>query len=150
MDSIPSLLGLALRAGRLAVGEEPVGVACRCHKGYLLLLASDAADNTIRRALHFCQAGKTICLTLPLTKQELGSGLGRASCAMLALTDVGFAAAVAEKLAQQGRPGQETPRGKALPPQKQGRAPGRKTKAGRPIQRRQPREWISAVPILCR
>ncbi|MFR6058606.1 MAG: L7Ae/L30e/S12e/Gadd45 family ribosomal protein [Evtepia gabavorous] len=90
MDSIPSLLGLALRAGRLAVGEEPVGVACRCHKGYLLL-ASDAADNTIRRALHFCQAGKTICLTLPLTKQELGSGLGRASCAMLALTDVGFA-----------------------------------------------------------
>ena len=94
MDSIPSLLGLALRAGRLAVGEEPVGVACRCHKGYLLLLASDAADNTIRRALHFCQAGKTICLTLPLTKQELGSGLGRASCAMLALTDVGFAAAV--------------------------------------------------------
>ena len=65
-----------------------------------MLLASDAADNTIRRALHFCQAGKTICLTLPLTKQELGSGLGRASCAMLALTDVGFAAAVAEKLAQ--------------------------------------------------
>ena len=40
MDSIPSLLGLALRAGRLAVGEEPVGVACRCHKGYLLLLPS--------------------------------------------------------------------------------------------------------------
>ena len=32
----------------------------------------------------------------PLTKQELGSGLGRASCAMLALTDVGFAAAVAK------------------------------------------------------
>ena len=87
MDSIPSLLGLALRAGRLAVGEEPVGTACRCHKGYLLLLASDAADNTIRRALHFSQAGKTICLTLPLTKEELGSGLGRTSCAMVAVTD---------------------------------------------------------------
>ncbi|MFR4758256.1 MAG: hypothetical protein ACLT9P_09345 [Evtepia gabavorous] len=84
---------------------------------------------------------------------------------MLALTDVGFAAAVAEKLAQLDPeaygPAWETlsnkaarvkkrSRGKALPPQKQGRAPGRKTKAGRPIQRRQPREWISAVPILCR
>ena len=90
MDSIPSLLGLALRAGRLAVGEEPVGTACRCHKGYLLLLASDAADNTIRRALHFSQAGKTICLTLPLTKEELGSGLGRTSCAMVAVTDVAW------------------------------------------------------------
>lgn len=100
MDNISSLLGLALRAGRLAVGEEPVGTACRAHKGYLLLLASDAADNTIRRALHFCQAGNTISLTLPLTKEELGSGVGRSSCAMLAITDVGFAAAVAEKLAQ--------------------------------------------------
>ena len=100
MDNIPSLLGLALRAGRLAVGEEPVGAACRCHKGYLLLLASDAADNTIRRALQFSQAGNTICLTVPLTKEELGSGLGRRSCAMLAVTDVGFAASVAQQLAQ--------------------------------------------------
>lgn len=100
MDNIPALLGLALRAGRLAVGEEPVGAACRCHKGYLLLLASDAADNTIRRALHFSQAGKTICLTLPLTKQEVGAALGRNTCAMLAVTDVGFAASVAKVLAQ--------------------------------------------------
>lgn len=100
MDNVPALLGLALRAGRLAVGEEPVGAACRCHKGYLLLLASDAADNTIRRALHFSQAGKTICLTLPLTKQEVGAALGRSACAMLAVTDVGFAASVAKLLAQ--------------------------------------------------
>lgn len=100
MDSIPSLLGLALRAGAACRGGGARRVACRCHKGYLLLLASDAADNTIRRALHFCQAGKTICLTHPPDKQSWAAGLGRASCAMLALTDVGFAAAVAEKLAQ--------------------------------------------------
>ena len=99
--SLEALLGLALRAGRLAVGEEPVGAACRGHKAYLLLLASDAADNTIRRASHFSQSAKnTICLQLPLTKAELGSGLGRTACAMAALTDVGFAAAVAQRLAQ--------------------------------------------------
>ncbi len=100
MDSIPSLLGLALRAGKLALGEEPVGAACRIHKAYLLLLAHDAADNTIRRALHYGQAGNSICLTLPHTKAELGASLGRGSCAMLAITDVGFAAMVAERLAQ--------------------------------------------------
>lgn len=100
MDSIPSLLGLAFRAGKLAVGEEPVGVACRVHKAYLLLLAHDAADNTIRRALHLSQGGNSICLTLPYSKAELGGCLGRASCAMLAITDVGFAAATAKKLAQ--------------------------------------------------
>ena len=114
-------------------------------KGYLLLLASDAADNTIRRPLHFCQAGKTICLTPPLTKQELGSGLGRASCAMLALTDVGFAAVV-EKLAQLDPeaygPAWETLSNKAArvkkrraekrPPQKQGRAGPEKRKPDGP------------------
>ena len=100
MDSIAPLLGLALRAGRLAVGEEPVGAASRSHKAYLLLLASDAADNTIRRAHHYTQTGtNTICLSIPMTKEELGGCLGRASCAMLAVTDVGFAAALAEKLA---------------------------------------------------
>ncbi len=100
MDNISPLLGLALRAGRLAVGEEPVGAASRSHKAYLLLLASDAADNTIRRAHHFTQAGtNTICLTIPMTKEELGGALGRASCAMMAVTDVGFAAALAERLA---------------------------------------------------
>jgi ribosomal protein L7Ae-like RNA K-turn-binding protein len=100
MDSIPPFLGLVFRAGRLAVGEEPVGAACRAHKAYLLLLASDAADNTIRRAHHFTQAGNSLCLTLPHTKGELGSCLGRSSCAMVAVTDIGFAAKVAEKLAK--------------------------------------------------
>ena len=101
MDSTLSLLGLVLRAGRLAVGEEPVGAACRAHKAYLVLLASDAADNTIRRALHFSQAGKnTLCLTLPHTKEALGRSLGRTSCAMLAITDIGFAASMADKLAK--------------------------------------------------
>ena len=101
MDSIAPFLGLALRAGRLAVGEEPVGAACRAHKARLLLLASDAADNTIRRALQFSQAGTIPCLTLSLTKEALGACLGRASCAMLAITDAGFAAGLAEKLAKE-------------------------------------------------
>ena len=103
MDSMTSLLGLALRAGRLAVGEEPVGAACRAHKAYLLLLACDAADNTIRRAHQFTQAVKTITLPLPLDKTALGACLGRKSCAMVALTDVGLAASVAEKGVARGK-----------------------------------------------
>ena len=38
-------------------------------------------------------------LELPFTKEELGFHLGRGSCAMLALTDAGLAASVADKLA---------------------------------------------------
>ena len=98
-DPIAHLLGLARKAGRLEAGEEPVGAACRARQARLVLLASDAAPNTARRAAHFGQAGDVPWLSLPLTKEEVGGLLGRSSCALLALTDAGFAAAVGEKLA---------------------------------------------------
>ena len=100
MDNIASFLGLILRAGRLAVGEEPVLAACMGHKASLLLLAQDAADNTIRRASHYSETGNALCLTLPMNKVQLGEALGRASCAVVAVTEIGFASALTEKLAQ--------------------------------------------------
>lgn len=48
-DPILHLLGLARKAGRLEIGEEPVGAACRARQARLVLLASDAAPNTCRR-----------------------------------------------------------------------------------------------------
>ncbi len=98
-DPILHLLGLAKKAGRLEIGEEPVGAACRARQARLMLLAGDAAPNTRRRAAHFGEAGNVLWLETPFSKSELGYVLGRSSCAMLALTDTGFAAAVAEKLA---------------------------------------------------
>ncbi len=97
-DPILHLLGLARKAGRLELGEEPVGAACRARQARLVLLAADAAANTCRRAAHFGEAGDVLWLTLPFTKAELGLALGRGSCAMLALTDVGFAASLVQKL----------------------------------------------------
>ena len=49
-DPILHLLGLAKKAGRLEIGEEPVGAAARAHQARVLLLAADAAPNTVRRA----------------------------------------------------------------------------------------------------
>lgn len=100
MDNALRMLGLAKKAGRLEVGEEPVGAAARTRKARLLLLAADAAPNTARRAAHFGEAGNVLFLTLPFTKAELGMAVGRASCAMLAFTDPGFAASFVEKLAR--------------------------------------------------
>ena len=101
MDNIPNLLGLVHRAGKLAIGEEPVSALCRDHKAYLLLLAQDAAENSVRRAHLYAQSSENnLCVTIPLTKDELGSGLGRNSCAMVAIGDMGFAAAVADRLAK--------------------------------------------------
>lgn len=98
-DPILHLLGLARKARLLELGEEPVGAACRARHAKLVLLASDAAPNTRRRCAHFGEVGNVLWLELPFTKEELGFHLGRGSCAMLALTDPGMAAAVADKLA---------------------------------------------------
>lgn len=99
MADILSLVGLAKKAGKLEVGEEPVGAVCRARKAHLVLLASDAASNTARRAAHFGLAGKTLWITLPCSKSDLGAAVGHTSCAMAAVTDAGFAAAIAAKLA---------------------------------------------------
>ena len=98
-DPVLNLLGLARKAGRLEIGEEPVGAACRARQARLVLLAADAAPNTRRRAAHFGEAGNVLWLETPFDKAALGSVLGRSSCAMLALTDAGFAASAVEKLA---------------------------------------------------
>lgn len=97
-DPILHLLGLAKKAGRLEIGEEPVGALCRARHARLILLASDAAPNTRRRCAHFGEIGNVLWLELPATKAELGFCLGRTSCAMLALSDAGFAASIVEKL----------------------------------------------------
>lgn len=99
MDNILHMVGLALRAGRLEVGEEPVGAACRARDCRLILVARDAADNSFRRVRHFADAGQCLWVSVPYTKEELGQAVGRTACAMTAVTDIGFAEAIGQKLA---------------------------------------------------
>lgn len=68
-----SLIGLCLRGRNLEVGEEPVEAVARARDARVLLLASDAADNTARRVQHFAEAGQCVWLRIPFTKQELGA-----------------------------------------------------------------------------
>ena len=98
--NILSLLGLSLRGGRLAVGEEPVEAVARARDARVLLLASDAAEGTRRRCEHFARAGDCLWLQVPFTKAELGRALGRTAVAITAVTDVGLAAALLHRLAE--------------------------------------------------
>lgn len=100
-NNIAGLIGLARKAGKVEVGEEAVAVAARHHKARAILFASDAADNTLRRQESLGQQGNCPAVQLPLTKAELGNAVGRSTCAVLAVTDVGLAAAVLKKLPQE-------------------------------------------------
>ena len=169
-NNVLSLLGLALRGGRLAVGEEPAALAAKAGQARLLLTSSDAAGNTLRRAEHLAEEGHCLHLTLPFSKAELGGALGRGSAAVAALTDTGLAAAVAERLAQadperygeaaarmelkrrRAKERKEAPRRdppKREPPQGRDRRPPKRAEGrsprdgGRPEERRtgKPRPW---------
>ena len=93
------LLGMMRRANALQPGEDRAGDAVQAGRAKLLLLASDAADNARRRAEHLIEGRRTQLIELPFDRTELGGALGLGQCAMAAVTDIGFAAALTELLA---------------------------------------------------
>ena len=93
-----TFLGLALKAGKLEIGEESCGIAARAKKAKLILTASDASQNSLTRARNFSEAAKAPHIVLPFTKDELGAVVGRGTPGMIAVTDIGMASAFADKL----------------------------------------------------
>ena len=99
-DKALHLLGIARKANRLAIGEEPAGIACRSGKARLLLVAQDAGEHTVRRAQSFCRSGKPAWMQVGFTKEELGNGLGCNACALCAVLDPALAKAFLEALGE--------------------------------------------------
>jgi len=64
------MLGLAKKAGRLEVGEEPVGAAARARDARLIVVAEDAAENTVRRVRHFADAGQCLWVKVPARRMR--------------------------------------------------------------------------------
>ncbi len=98
MDKALNYLSLARKAGRIELGEEPVGGAARAQKARLVLVASDAGDHTWRRAKSFVAGTQQQCVKVPFTKDELGMAVGRTSLAIAAFTDPAMALAFLKAL----------------------------------------------------
>jgi len=81
-----------LRARKLAIGDEPVTDACRRGDVVAICIASDAAENTVRRFTRLSDEEKLPFLRLSYDKSALGGALGRANVAVVGIADVGFAA----------------------------------------------------------
>ena len=93
-------LSLARKGGMAELGEEPVGIAAREGKAYLIIVASDASDHTWRRAKSFAAGTDQQCIRLSSTKEAIGFVVGRQSLAIAAITDVRLALAMVEALGQ--------------------------------------------------
>ena len=100
MDKALNYMALARKAGRIELGEEPVGAAARAQHARLLIVASDAGDHTWRRAKSFVAGTEQLCIKVPYSKDQLGQAIGRTSLALAAFTDPALALAFAKALEQ--------------------------------------------------
>ena len=100
MDKALNYLALARKAGRIELGEEPVGAAARAQKARLVIVASDATGHTWRRAESFVAGSEQICLKVPFSKEQMGVAVGRSVLALAAFTDPALALAFLKALDQ--------------------------------------------------
>ena len=100
MDKALNYMALARKAGRIELGEEPVGAAARAQKARLVVVAQDASDHTWRRAKSFVAGTQQQCIKVPFSKDLLGMAIGRTSLAIGAFTDPALALAFVKALPQ--------------------------------------------------
>lgn len=104
LERVLGLLGIAARAGAVVMGTERVRERIRNGDVRLVVVASDASNNSRAKVLPLLQA-----LRLPymvaFSRAELGAAVGKSSLSVLAVTRESLAARVAElfkELSEQG------------------------------------------------
>jgi len=90
MNRILGVLGLARRAGALAIGTNSVLEAIRKKKAFLVLIAADASENTAKQLLDKSAYYKIPAETLPFGMLELGHAIGKDHTVAVAILQEGF------------------------------------------------------------
>lgn len=85
-----SYLGLAMRAGKLAFGDEGVLKAVRSGQARLVLLSEDASDNTRKKFQDKCRH-YNVTLSQCFNRYEIGSAIGKDERVVVAVLDAGLA-----------------------------------------------------------
>ena len=96
-DKVLSLIGLAMKAGRCTSGETMTENETKLGRARLVIVASDASDNTKKKFRDMCEFYKVpICFYGD--KDTLGHAMGKEFRASLAILDEGFAAGIQKEL----------------------------------------------------
>ena len=98
-DKILSLLGIAAKSGSVASGEFSTEKAVKDGKAYLVIVASDASENTqkmFRNMTDFYE----VPMYLYADKETLGHFIGKEFRASLAVLNEGLAHSIEDKLKQ--------------------------------------------------
>ena len=90
MDKLLSLLGIARRAGKLALGNDPVLEAIHKQEAKLILAAGDLSQRTKKGIETAAQTGNIPLLQTTISMDELGFAIGK-RVGILSVNDAGFA-----------------------------------------------------------
>ena len=102
MKKVYAMLGMAMKAGKVASGEFSTEKSVKGGQAQLVIVSEDASDNTKKMFSNMCafyEVPRCICGT----KEELGTAVGKAMRASLAVTDENFARAISKRLEQAGK-----------------------------------------------
>lgn len=89
-DKALSMLGIAMKAGKVASGETACENAIKNGTAQLVILANDASDNTRKHFADMCEY-RNIKMVIHSDKESLGRAVGRDLRSNLAITDKGLA-----------------------------------------------------------
>lgn len=84
-----SLLGLAARARKIITGEELVIKGIQTGKISLVIITTDASENTRKKLLDKCSYYE-IPYVVIFNRDELGHAIGKISRVTIGFTDIGF------------------------------------------------------------
>ena len=96
------MLGLAEKAGKIASGEFATEKSVKSHQACLVIVASDASDNTRKMFRNMCSFYQ-VPMYEYARKEELGHAIGKQYRASLAVTDEGFSRSLEAKLINNGK-----------------------------------------------
>lgn len=96
-NKVLSLLGLATKAGKVASGEFSTEKSVKTGKGFLVLVADDASQNT-RKKFQNMYDFYEVPIYFIANKEELGRFCGKEFRASLAVQDENFAKAMLKEL----------------------------------------------------
>lgn len=97
-DALLRMLGLAARAGAVLPGTERVREAARAGALELVIVASDASDNSRDKLVPLLEA-RRLPYAVRFTRDELGGAIGKAPVSAVAITDKKLASRVKELIA---------------------------------------------------
>ncbi len=97
MDKIFSMVGMAMKAGKIVSGEFATEKAVKTGKAFLVIVSDAASENTKKMFRNMCTFYKVPMYTYG-TKEDLGHSMGKEFRASLAVTEEGFAKSIIKRL----------------------------------------------------